>query len=673
MTIVKKEEKKDSILLIAVLLISIVLEVILSNASFLSMKLGGYQEKTLDINSAKVSGDAKIIDGCLVAQNGSALFEDVDTEMKNVYIAVAGTESRYTRLDVTFTDDNYAYVDAAQSNYDVFKIFVTTEYDNTINKSSYGNVREFALFFPEETDESPYVITSLTLNKMPEPGFNLMRFLVFVLTGFFIYKKVWYGKAEKLETKIIAGLGAFMALLVILVSLMIPSGSNGTMFDNYPLDDPNTNDQYELLFDAFHNGRTTVNVGVDESVWNSLDDPYDHSERAKKGVDEDAWDRAYYEGKFYSYFGVAPVFVIYYPIYLLTGSLPCSILASAITACLSILFISVLYLELNKRFFDGIPTFFVVLGYLALLFGSLIFALWTDRFFYFLAADFGIGSLAAFFAFLLKAYYSDKFNKRMIFLILTSISIVMIAASRPSLLIYCAAAIVPLVYVMGDKKETVKNKIFYLIAAAVPAMIGACGIMAYNYVRFGSPVEFGFNYQVTVSDPRANSIMLSFIPYAIYHYYLQAPKLSTVFPYINAELKALWQYPRYTYLANNIGAFFFPLSLGILGTPVLFTRKKNGFREYFFGTILLCALVLSFIDMCKAGVHYRYVADILFALLVVSLVVVFDIMKKIKETDNKKLLSLWNGMVTLLMILTVAMGFLLIFANENKFLVIAPS
>ena len=72
MTIVKKEEKKDSILLIAVLLISIVLEVILSNASFLSMKLGGYQEKTLDINSAKVSGDAKIVDGCLVAQNGSA-------------------------------------------------------------------------------------------------------------------------------------------------------------------------------------------------------------------------------------------------------------------------------------------------------------------------------------------------------------------------------------------------------------------------------------------------------------------------------------------------------------------------------------------------------------------------------------------------------------------------
>ena len=672
MTIVKKDEKKDSILLIAVILISIILELILSNASFLSMKLGNYQDKTLDIANAKVSGDTKIIDGCLVAQNGSAIFSGVDTEMKNIYIAVAGTESRYMRLDVTFTDDNYAYADAKLSNYDVFKIFVSTEHDNIIKKSSYGKVRELALFFPE-TDASPYVITSISLNKMPEPGFNLLRFLVFVLTGFFIYKRVWYSKAKMLETKIIAGLGAFLALLVILVSLMMPSGSNGTMFDNYPLDDPNTVDQYELLFDAFHNGRTSVNVGVDETVWNSLNDPYDLSERERKGVDEDAWDRAYYNGKFYSYFGVAPVFVIYYPVYLLTGSLPCSILASALTACLSVFFITILYLELKKRFFDDIPTFFVVLGYLALLFGSLIFALWTDRYFYFLAADFGIGSLAAFFAFLLKAYYSDKFNRRVIFLVLTSFSIVMIAASRPSLLIYCASAIVPLVYVMSDKKETIKNKILYLAAAAVPAMTGACGIMAYNYVRFGNPFEFGFNYQVTVSDPRANNIMISFIPYAIYHYYLQAPKLSTVFPYINPELKALWQYPRYTYLANNIGAFFFPLSLGILGTPSLFTRKKNGFREYFFGTILLCAVALSFIDMCKAGVHYRYVADILFALLVVSLIVVFDIMKKIKETDNKKLLSLWNGIVTLLMILTVVMGFLLIFANENKFLVIAPS
>ena len=666
-----KGSSKNNVFLVAVLLISLVAELLLSNASFLYMKTGGYKEQVLDINSAVADGDTQISDGRIFAAPGSVLFKDVGTEMKNLYLEVTASETGYDRLSINFTDDTCAYMLPWESNSDDYKIWVAPDYGNKLNKSSYGKVRDLALFFskPEVLSE-PYTITSVTVNKMPDPGFNLMRFLVFVIAGFLIYKKAWYGKNKAAEKQIIAGLGAFTAILVILISFMMQAGSEGAMLDAYPLKDPYINDQYELMFDAFHNGRTSVNVKITESVWDSLDNPYDYSERGTKGVDKEAWDRAYYDGNFYSYFGVAPVFIIYYPVYLLTGSLPSSMLASALTTCLTILFITVLYLELTRRFFDDIPSFFVVLGYTAVEFGSLIFALWTDSYFYFIAVNFGIGALAAFLAFLLKAYYSGKFVKRVIYLVLTGISIVMIATSRPSLLIYCAAAIVPLICVIRDRSESRRNKIIYIAAAAVPAMIGAAGVMAYNNVRFGNPFEFGFNYQITVSNPKANNIMASLFPFAVYHYYLQAPDLSTVFPYISVAVKELSSYPRHTYIFNNIGAFFFPLSLGIFAVPALFTRKKNGFREYFFITILACAVALSFIDMCKAGVHYRYVADILMPLLIVGLVSIFDVMKKIKDTDNKKLLSLWNGTVTLLLILTVVMGFLMIFANENKFLVI---
>ena len=211
-----------------------------------------------------------------------------------------------------------------------------------------------------------------------------------------------------------------------------------------------------------------------------------------------------------------------------------------------------------------------------------------------------------------------------------------------------------------------------MIGGVFPALIGAIGVMAYNYLRFHNPFEFGFNYQLTISNPAANTITLDLLPATIYHYYLQAPDIHAYFPYFFTEIKSIRNYPRFVYLCNNIGAFFYPVTLGILGMPVLFKRKENGFREFFFGSLFICAAVLSFIDMCKAGVHYRYVADILLPLLLVGVAVLFEVMRKIRNLGSEKLLFVWRCMVTFLMLFTVLLGAMMIFANQNKYIVLPP-
>ena len=49
-----------------------------------------------------------------------------------------------------------------------------------------------------------------------------------------------------------------------------------------------------------------------------MDNPYDRQARDAEGVSYH-WDRAYYEGKYYVYFGVMPALVFHLPYYLVTG------------------------------------------------------------------------------------------------------------------------------------------------------------------------------------------------------------------------------------------------------------------------------------------------------------------------------------------------------------------
>ena len=58
-----------------------------------------------------------------------------------------------------------------------------------------------------------------------------------------------------------------------------------------------------------------------EGVVVDPENPYDRAARDKAGVWY-MWDRALYNGKYYSYFGIAPILTVYYPCQLLTGKLP---------------------------------------------------------------------------------------------------------------------------------------------------------------------------------------------------------------------------------------------------------------------------------------------------------------------------------------------------------------
>ena len=657
--------KKNAVKYIVIVVLCAVAELLLSNAGSLALRLTGPDAAELPLSSVNISAKGKAsssADG-IVLSNGKVTFKNVDSEMKNLCVEVESDECRYVTVELTFTDENFAKKSGAWQNSQTTRIYLGPHEENYINVSAFGKVGTLIMDFSGGNE--PFTITSVTLNKAPPLAFRPFRFVLMLAVVLVIVKGIWKVKYGKSDSMLIMTGAAVLCLIVLALPFSLSQTPEYKLLDDYPLENKYTSDQYQQMTVAFHEGRLSINVDCDEAQFAALENPYDVSERDEVDAKGDFWDRAYYNGKFYSYFGVVPVFTVYYPIFLVTGKLPVARLACAIVSCYAIVFLSLLYCLILRRFSKDVPLIPALLGHMALIFGSMILPLSAEEVFYSIAVISGIAALAAFLYFLLLAYYEESFKKRLLFLALAGIFVVGIAGSRPSLLIYTSAALVPAFFILRSKEEPFKKKLSYTAAIAVPVALGAGGLMAYNMARFGSPFEFGFSYQLTVSSAAANSLTLAYIPAAVYHYFLEPPEYSSTFPYLDINWHKLGTYPRYTFIYCSVGAFTFPATWGVFLYPAK-SKKGDSFRRAFELTLLGAAILLSFIDMCKAGALYRYTADIMIPMLLIGLTAIFDVLAMLQKAPKRAYITGYI-LAVLALAVTIAVGYLLIFSNENEY------
>ena len=94
------------------------------------------------------------------------------------------------------------------------------------------------------------------------------------------------------------------------------------------MDEPNTDpdryaiknkNQYELMADALLKGQVYLEYGDMDRRLLEMPNPYDTKARRELGV-RYHWDHAFYKGRYYMYFGVVPVFLLFIPFKLITGT-----------------------------------------------------------------------------------------------------------------------------------------------------------------------------------------------------------------------------------------------------------------------------------------------------------------------------------------------------------------
>lgn len=110
-------------------------------------------------------------------------------------------------------------------------------------------------------------------------------------------------------------------------------------------------DQYGHIADALLQGRTSLDLNVPDALAAAAN-PYNTDVRARllaEGVNPIYWDYAYYNGHWYSYFGVLPAVLLFMPYRLLTGHMLSSGAAVLLLMLLAILFLALLVIRVIAR------------------------------------------------------------------------------------------------------------------------------------------------------------------------------------------------------------------------------------------------------------------------------------------------------------------------------------
>ena len=360
-----------------------------------------------------------------------------------------------------------------------------------------------------------------------------------------------------------------------------------------------------------------------------MDDPYDkgaRDEARKAGGEDYLFDAAYYDGHYYVYFGVVPALMFYLPFYLITGqNFPTAI--GVLIALIAFMLGCTALLDRFARYhFRRVSLGIYLLLQIPLIMCSGMLYLVKFPTFYSLP----IMCALAFSAWGLYLWMRGRTSARPEgWYLAGSLCMALVVGCRPQLLLLSLVAF-PLFW----RRYITKKRLFTPEGAREfacligPYFIVAAGIMWYNWARFGSPTNFGANYNLTVHDMPKRGLALGRIAPALFAFFIQPPTVDGTFPFI---LPAAFDttFMGQTVREVTFGGIFACLPvLWILpfARPILHRRFEQRSTHTIAGVIvvlLVSGTFIALLDAEMAGILQRYFADFSFMFLAAAVLLAF--------------------------------------------------
>lgn len=522
------------------------------------------------------------------------------------------------------------------------------------------------LIFRNVNEETPIRLTGLTITNVKPYSFSLVRFFgLAAVLSFLAAVKIFAWYKISYNRKLYNHRAIVLAVLLFCLSAtywVFPSYKTELL--PYTIEDGvGTYDPYAQTFDAWQRGQVHLAVEADP-VLSEIENPYDRSLRDEYSAVTE-WDKAFYNGKYYSYFGIAPVIFVYYPIYLLTGKIPNVTIAAGIFSMLSVSFLFGFMMAAVRRYGRRVNFLLLLCGLIAssAASGIVLCAHYADR--YYVAISAGICFLYLFLWLGLEAVMAKKQIPRCILLAGCGLAISAAVLSRPPMALYAVLLIPPFLKFICRKDLRVPQKTASVTSFAVPLLIGAAVTMAYNAARFGSPLDFGSAYQLTVSNTAANRVSLSEIPAALTYYFLNPVAFNGVFPFIEQTGPSFSDTSHYVYLNAGFGAFMFPMIPAAILLLRYVCRNSTLEKRWVFCMAFAVSVVLAFIDYCVGGYNSRYLCDFLPILAVFSVLTLLHVQRQTRTLPA--LNGTFSRISAVLMILAPVFMFALLLSLGEHF------
>ncbi|MBQ8348262.1 MAG: hypothetical protein IJY19_01270 [Ruminococcus sp.] len=574
-------------------------------------------DETIALESMTVSGEAAVSgDDIIVSGMAEIFLNDVPENTNNLILDMKQEQGSGTLPFAVFLgmkDENVSVnYESVQQKYTA-----ADKHDLNLYYEPYGKVESLRLSFGELS--KPVTIHSIRAVSSIPFDFSSVRFLILLSIAALIIAVKEYRlysvtfQSRKLSHIILT---ETMALLCTFSAfLFISPDEKGVEYNKESF---YSNDCFAMTFDAFQKKQVYLDIEADPAL-DELDNVYNRSERDASGI-QYSWDTAYYNGRYYCYFGAAPVLTFYYPYYKLKGLLPTINMAAAFFGVLAVYFMCRTLLAAVRLIAPRANLLLLLSSMpIALCCCGILYSM-NNAGTYFLPILSGLCYLFLSLWMGLRAYSVKNKKIRLAMLFIGGASLALCVASRPGMAL-CSAVLIPFfIGILMDKTQKISYRAAQACSFLVPLIAGGIAVMWYNNARFGSPFDFGAAYQLTVSDVHANKLSLSGIAPMLYHYFLQVPRPRSSFPFFEQQMCYLYSYGKYVYTAGITGVFAYPMLLfGTAMMPAAFVRKGKRFayrttkiqRNSFIALCFIMSLIIAWMDFCLGGAINHYVFDIM--------------------------------------------------------------
>jgi len=538
------------------------------------------------------------------------VFKNLDKRITTVYIKpVFDSTANWKIIDVAWTDE--AGIIGFKKT-----IYNGLPFTNYLSFHGCGKFSEFRVYFSGDISEVavnrqiPFYFSGLRLFVLSCLLFAVIVFVRKKLrakAAYFLFEYRFDPSSKK--QKIIY---VFSVTLLLLFSWFCAFTSNTKFSREYP-----PFQQYnQFLTDALLAGRTNLEYGNPEKLLKA-ERPYDLEWLKNNGYEPNVdWigDWVWYKGKFYCYFGIVPAVLLYVPYKVFTDNYLSNHAGIFLFSAVAVVFMALLWRLCVKRYMPNARFVFYLLSFIALFFASGLFGTLRFTRFYSIVSSAGFMFVVAGAYLLLKSIERDKTNLRLLFL--GCLCFALAVGCRPNLVV--ASLIVP-VFLW-------KRRSWNLLAlVAVPYIMVAIPLCYYNYIRFGSILDFGVNYNMTTLNIGAHSLMnpvgkavRTFIASICYLFNVNAYSLT--FPYVDNISQSDWfRYPVVRFHDKTCGMINFPIVFCLFYYVKTFLYKHKPNTFFMSSTFLIIAAILIFLDSLLVGISGRYMIDFAIFILLPSL------------------------------------------------------
>lgn len=640
------------------LVITALIELIVFQMPSYRMFFGNYKRMLLPVSSGTVTsentetepetGNLKV-DG----QNTSSIeFEGIDRKVGTARVNIASSSVNPHRLKINIdtTDETASLYRTA-----IIKSEIVTENESTayITFMLSGKTDKLQFHFSGENSSDLFTIDSIELNAPIPFEISVLRMILILLISTLAYAIIFSSFLNREYAK--NKLFCLIAMEVITItSVCIAVGMTISKIpadaEDYFHQDSGNQISEELVL-AFENKQVSLLQKPSDRLL-EMEDPYDNILRNSENI-YSAWDHVFYDGKYYSYYGIAPVILLFLPYHMITDSFFPTDIAVLIFSAIGLIFLAMTYNAIIKRWFRHIPSGCYIAGLIIVM---TVCGIWFSvgrPLFYEISISSGFAFVALGAYFLITSNVISDGKTSLPKVVFASLFLAIAVLCRPTLAVYSICACV--YYAIGFRKsaeitdsegviQTIrKRRIIYLVCALMPFVILGSVQMWYNYVRFDSPLDFGIKYSLTINDFVDAEYHTLFVLIGLFAYLFQFPTIKADYPYVETwftYFKANGYYFKDAGQTSGIVWLALPVFGYILSGKALKRlpdRKSRLKATAIVGFPCVIMPLLIIFSIWESGYAVRYVADFSWQIIIGALAVLFFLYQTSHNETLKKL------------------------------------